>query len=91
MNDNVVCVIQAEKRKMLMEHETQKIKELEEQYSNELREWKAMLIPRKQVCREPTSNAFVGPSEMMLRLTNGWKLRNVLTHNIIWANEKTVF
>ncbi|XP_045189184.2 serine/threonine-protein kinase 10-like isoform X2 [Mercenaria mercenaria] len=40
--------LQAEKRKMLMEHETQKIKELEEQYSNELREWKAMLIPRKQ-------------------------------------------
>ncbi|WAR21996.1 SLK-like protein, partial [Mya arenaria] len=40
--------LQAEKRKMLMEHETQKIKELEEQYSNELRDWKAMLIPRKQ-------------------------------------------
>ena len=34
---------------MLMEHETQKIKELDEQYSNELREWKAMLVPRKQV------------------------------------------
>ena len=32
-----------------MEHETQKIKELDEQYSNELREWKAMLVPRKQV------------------------------------------
>ena len=69
MNDNVVCVIQAEKRKMLMEHETQKIKELEEQYSNELREWKAMLIPRKQVCSGPTNNAFVGPYEMILRLT----------------------
>lgn len=41
--------LQAEKRKMLTEHETQKIKELEEHYSNELREWKAMLIPRKQV------------------------------------------
>ena len=37
---------------MLMEHETQKIKELDEQYSNELREWKAMLVPRKQVNTE---------------------------------------
>jgi len=35
---------------MLMEHETQKIKELDEQYSNELREWKTQLTPRKQVC-----------------------------------------
>lgn len=40
--------LQAEKRKMLMEHETQKIKELDEQYSNELREWKNMLAPRKK-------------------------------------------
>ncbi|KAH3708032.1 hypothetical protein DPMN_067471, partial [Dreissena polymorpha] len=40
--------LQAEKRKMLMEHETQKIKELDEQYGNEFREWKAMLVPRKQ-------------------------------------------
>lgn len=41
--------VQAEKRKLLMEQETQKIKELDEQYNNELREWKANLIPRKQV------------------------------------------
>ena len=32
-----------------MEQETQKIKELDEQYSNELREWKQKLVPRKQV------------------------------------------
>lgn len=44
--------LQAEKRKMLMEIETQKIKELDEQYSNELREWKAMLVPRKQRLEE---------------------------------------
>ncbi|XP_033757536.1 STE20-like serine/threonine-protein kinase isoform X2 [Pecten maximus] len=40
--------LQAEKRKMLMEHETQKIKELDDQYTNELREWKNQLTPRKQ-------------------------------------------
>ena len=34
---------------MLMEHETQKIKELDEQYQTELREWKGQLRPRKQV------------------------------------------
>ncbi|XP_025095724.1 LOW QUALITY PROTEIN: serine/threonine-protein kinase 10-like [Pomacea canaliculata] len=44
--------LQAEKRKLLMEQETQKIKELDEQYNNELREWKANLIPRKQKLEE---------------------------------------
>ena len=32
-----------------MEQESQKIKELDEQYANELREWKQQLVPRKQV------------------------------------------
>lgn len=41
--------LQNEKRKMLMEHETMKLKEREEAYSRELREWKAQLKPRKQV------------------------------------------
>lgn len=34
---------------MLMEHETTKLKEQEELYGRELREWKAHLKPRKQV------------------------------------------
>jgi len=41
--------LQNEKRKMLMEHETLKLKEQEEAYGKELREWKAHLKPRKQV------------------------------------------
>lgn len=41
--------LQNEKRKMLMEHETTKLKELDEGYSRELKEWKADLKPRKQV------------------------------------------
>lgn len=41
--------LQNEKRKMLMEHETLKLKELDEAYSHELREWKSQLKPRKQV------------------------------------------
>ncbi|XP_076437179.1 serine/threonine-protein kinase 10-like [Babylonia areolata] len=44
--------LQAEKRKLLMEQETQKIKELDEQYAAELKEWKTMLIPRKQKLEE---------------------------------------
>ncbi|XP_011329707.1 serine/threonine-protein kinase 10 isoform X2 [Ooceraea biroi] len=40
--------LQNEKRKMLMEHETLKLKEQEEAYGKELREWKAHLKPRKQ-------------------------------------------
>ncbi|XP_054167403.1 serine/threonine-protein kinase 10-like [Oppia nitens] len=44
--------IQNEKRKALMEHETVKLKLLEEQHSNEFREWKAHLKPRKQRLEE---------------------------------------
>ena len=41
--------LQNEKRKMLMEHETTKLKELDESYSGEFTEWKNNLKPRKQV------------------------------------------
>ena len=41
--------LQNEKRKMLMEHETAKLKELDESYSKEFTEWKNNLKPRKQV------------------------------------------
>jgi len=44
--------LQSEKRKMLMEHETEKIKELDGQYQAGLREWKAQLRPRKQALEE---------------------------------------
>ncbi|XP_074114378.1 sterile20-like kinase isoform X2 [Cotesia typhae] len=44
--------LQNEKRKMLMEHETMKLKEQEETYTKELREWKALLKPRKQRLEE---------------------------------------
>lgn len=35
--------------KMLMEHETNKLKSQDEEYQRELREWKENLKPRKQV------------------------------------------
>lgn len=44
--------LQNEKRKMLMEHETQKLKQLDEEHGGELREWKANLKPRKQKLEE---------------------------------------
>lgn len=34
-----------------MEHETMKLKDQEECYNRELREWKAQLKPRKQVSK----------------------------------------
>ncbi|XP_017783976.1 PREDICTED: serine/threonine-protein kinase 10 isoform X2 [Nicrophorus vespilloides] len=40
--------LQNEKRKLLMEHETRKLKEREEAFNKELKEWKAQLKPRKQ-------------------------------------------
>jgi len=44
--------LQNEKRKMLMEHETSKLKELDESYAKEFKEWKADLKPRKQCLEE---------------------------------------
>merc|ERR1719446_1182315 len=44
--------LQNEKRKMLMEHETAKLKELDESYSKEFNEWKNNLKPRKQCLEE---------------------------------------
>ncbi|KAA0192331.1 hypothetical protein HAZT_HAZT004429, partial [Hyalella azteca] len=41
--------MQNEKRKMLMEHETLKLKAQEEEYQKELKDWKNNLKPRKQV------------------------------------------
>ncbi|XP_071447707.1 serine/threonine-protein kinase 10 isoform X2 [Hetaerina americana] len=44
--------LQNEKRKMLMEHETMKLKEQEEGYARELKKWKSQLKPRKQRLEE---------------------------------------
>ncbi|GFS96886.1 hypothetical protein NPIL_447771 [Nephila pilipes] len=44
--------LQNEKRKMLMEHETSKLKQLEDQHAIELQEWKGSLKPRKQSLEE---------------------------------------
>lgn len=44
--------LQNEKRKMLMEHETLKLKQQDEEYAGELREWKIQLKPRKQTLEE---------------------------------------
>lgn len=50
--------LQNEKRKMLMEHETAKLKEREEAYSRDVKEWRAGLKPRKQVC-PPNTNTII--------------------------------
>ena len=42
-------MLQADKSKTLLEHETQKIAELDDKYNQELKEWKGNLRPRKQV------------------------------------------
>ncbi|RZB41606.1 STE20-like serine/threonine-protein kinase [Asbolus verrucosus] len=44
--------LQNEKRKMLLEHETMKLKQREEAFSRDLKEWKALLKPRKQKLEE---------------------------------------
>jgi len=41
---------QSEKGKLLMDHEVQKMGELDGQYESELKDWKQNLRHRKQVC-----------------------------------------
>ncbi|CAB0034186.1 unnamed protein product [Trichogramma brassicae] len=66
--------LQNEKRKMLVEHESIKLKEQEEAYAKELREWKAELKPRKQKLEEQFAiqleeqDAVHGPGNMPLYL-----------------------
>ncbi|XP_012283262.1 serine/threonine-protein kinase 10 [Orussus abietinus] len=66
--------LQNEKRKMLMEHETMKLKAQEETYTKELKEWKAQLKPRKQRLEEQFAlqleeqEAIFGPSAIPLCL-----------------------
>lgn len=48
--------MQNEKRKMLMEHETLKLKQREDAFTKDLREWKAQLKPRKQVTLKILNN-----------------------------------
>ncbi|XP_053659605.1 STE20-like serine/threonine-protein kinase [Anopheles marshallii] len=47
--------LQNEKRKQLLEHETAKLRECDEALQKELREWKAQLMPRKQVIEKHLS------------------------------------
>lgn len=42
-------MFQNEKCHLLIEHETQKLKELDEEHSLELKEWREKLRPRKKV------------------------------------------
>ncbi|XP_023221095.1 serine/threonine-protein kinase 10-like isoform X2 [Centruroides sculpturatus] len=44
--------LQNEKRKMLMEHETMKLKQLDDEHTTELQDWRIKLKPRKQKLEE---------------------------------------
>lgn len=45
-------MLQNEKCHLLIEHETQKLKELDEEHSLELKEWREKLRPRKKVNKQ---------------------------------------
>lgn len=47
----MLSCFQNEKCHLLVEHETQKLKELDEEHSLELKEWREKLRPRKKVIR----------------------------------------
>lgn len=51
--------LQNEKCHLLVEHETQKLKELDEEHSQELKEWREKLRPRKKVTSKVVLNTAV--------------------------------
>lgn len=52
-------VLQNEKCHLLIEHETQKLKELDEEHSQEMKEWREKLRPRKKVVSTSVSSPTV--------------------------------
>ena len=67
--------MQNEKRKLLMEHETLKLKELDEEYAKDIREWKAHLKPRKQVkyFQSHTPNSFCQAGFAFMNNMHQWQ------------------
>lgn len=55
----MVFLLQNEKCHLLIEHETQKLKELDEEHSLEMKEWREKLRPRKKVFYTPSSQLFL--------------------------------
>lgn len=53
-------MLQNEKCHLLIEHETQKLKELDEEHSLELKEWREKLRPRKKVTKQNWNKRFSG-------------------------------
>ena len=69
---------------MLMEHETSKLKDLDEEYATELREWKAQLKPRKQVMNESQRDSqCLSHLSMEVTVDIGYTSRTVCTRNRI--------
>lgn len=58
--------MQNEKRKALLEHESAKLKDCDEALHREMREWKAMLVPRKQVSLLALNQLISSPSFISL-------------------------
>ena len=68
---------------MLMEHETAKLKDLDEEYATELREWKAQLKPRKQVMNGSQRDS-QRLSHLSMEVTVDIGCRTVCTRNRIY-------
>ena len=72
IKDYSVCiahVVQSEKAKLLMDHEVEKLQELDNQYESELKDWKHNLRFRKQVLCVQLPVAI-------------WKLLKSVVHNV---------
>lgn len=49
VSQHFLFIVQNEKCHLLIEHETEKLKELDEEHSQEIKEWREKLRPRKKV------------------------------------------
>ncbi|NWI74156.1 SLK kinase, partial [Dryoscopus gambensis] len=74
--------LQNEKCHLLVEHETQKLKELDEEHSQELKEWREKLRPRKKMLEEEFARK-LQEQEVFFRMTGESECLNPSTQSRI--------
>lgn len=91
--------MQNEKRKALLEHESAKLKDCDEALQRDMRDWKSMLMPRKQVSLSWNHNhvTFVVMAHFINHAWVEWSVlgleigacRNFLCTSCLWREELT--
>uniref|UniRef100_A0A452F059 non-specific serine/threonine protein kinase n=1 Tax=Capra hircus TaxID=9925 RepID=A0A452F059_CAPHI len=82
--------LQNEKCHLLVEHETQKLKELDEEHSQELKEWREKLRPRKKTLEEEFARK-LQEQEVFFKMTGESECLNPSTQNCLLTTHECPF